>query len=86
LTGPGGRVPLHATAVLILRRLMESSPGCVARDELNALLWGETPPASDPLRMHIYELRQTLTKAFGTPLIETVRGVGYRFTAGNDGS
>lgn len=86
LTGPGGRVPLHATAVLILRRLMETSPGSVARDELNALLWGEAPPASDPLRMHIYELRQTLTKAFGTPLIETVRGVGYRFRTGDEGS
>lgn len=86
LTGPGGRVSLHATAVLILRRLMETSPGSVARDELNALLWGETPPASDPLRMHIYELRQTLTRAFGTPLIETVRGVGYRFRTGDDAS
>ena len=86
LTGPGGRAPLHATAVLIVRRLMEASPGSVSRDELNALLWGERPPASDPLRMHIYELRQTLTKAFGRPLIETVRGFGYRFEASNDGA
>lgn len=79
LTSSFSRVALHATAVLILRRLMEASPGSVARDELNALLWGDTPPASDPLRMHIYELRQALTKAFGLPLIETVRGFGYRF-------
>ena len=86
LTSPGGRLALHATAVLILRRLMEASPGSVARDELNALLWGDTPPASDPLRMHIYELRQELTKAFGMPLIETVRGFGYRFGAGDGGA
>jgi len=86
LTSPGGRVALHATAVLILRRLMEASPGSVPRDELNALLWGDMPPASDPLRMHIYELRQALTKAFGMPLIETVRGFGYRFGAGDGGS
>lgn len=86
LTGPGGRVPLHATAVLILRRLMEASPGSVSREELNALLWGDDPPASDPLRMHIYDLRQTLTRMFGTPLIETVRGFGYRFEDGDGGA
>ena len=86
MTGPDGRVALHATAVLILRRLMDASPGSVTRDELNALLWGDMSPASDPLRMHIYELRRTLSTAFGAPLIETVRGVGYRFGAGDAGA
>ena len=86
LTGPGGRVALNATAVLILRRLMQASPGSVTRNELNALLWGDMPPASDPLRMHIYELRQMLSNAFGSPLIETVRGFGYRFGAGHAGA
>ena len=78
LRGPGGELALHATAVLILRRLMDASPGSVPRDELNALLWGDATPASDPLRMHVYELRQSLKSTFGRPLIETVRGVGYR--------
>jgi DNA-binding response OmpR family regulator len=82
LTGPDGSLPLGATAVLILRRLMEASPGSVAREELNTLLWGATRPDSDPLRMHIYELRQALSTAFGSPLIDTVRGFGYRFGAG----
>ena len=86
LTGPGGELALHATAVLILRRLMDASPGCVARDELNALLWGDATPASDPLRMHVYELRQSLKGTFGRPLIETVRGIGYRFEAGDAGA
>ncbi len=86
LTGPGGELALHATAVLILRRLMDASPGSVTRDELNASLWGDAPPASDPLRMHIYELRQSLRSTFGRPLIETVRGIGYRFEAGDAGA
>lgn len=86
LTGPGGELALHATAVLILRRLMDASPGSVPRDELNALLWGDATPASDPLRMHVYELRQSLKGTFGRPLIETVRGVGYRFEAGDAGA
>jgi DNA-binding response OmpR family regulator len=79
LSGPEGEVTLNATAVLILRRLMDASPGVVTRDELTALLWGDSPPPSDPLRMHVYELRQVLTAAFGAPLIETARGLGYRF-------
>lgn len=86
LTGPGGGVTLNATAVAILRRLMDAYPGTVSREYLNAMLWGDTPPASDPLRMHIYELRQVLGSAFGDPLIETVRGRGYRFGAGHAGT
>ena len=86
LMGPGGNVVLGATAVLIVRRLMEVSPGSVTRDALNTLLWGNAAPASDPLRMHIYELRQALATTFGNQLIETVRGVGYRFVADNAGS
>ena len=86
LIGPDGQVALNATALLILRRLMDAAPGSVARDELNALLWGDAPPASDPLRMHIYELRRALSRAFGVPLIETVRGFGYRFGAHRAGT
>ena len=82
----GGKIALNATAVLILRRLMDASPGSVTRDELNALLWGDMPPASDPLRMHIYELRRALSGAFGAPLIKTVRGFGYRFEADHGGA
>ena len=84
LTGPGGEFVLNATALLLVRRLMEASPGVVTREELNALLWGDDPPASDPLRMHVYELRRGLAATFGAPLIETVRGLGYRF-GGPDG-
>ncbi len=86
LAGPGGRVTLNATAVVILRRLMDASPGTVGRDDLNTLLWGDSPPDSDPLRMHIYELRQLLGRTFPEPLIETVRGIGYRFGAGHAGA
>ncbi|AKC88319.1 hypothetical protein WQ53_09555 [Pseudoxanthomonas suwonensis] len=74
-------LPLHATGFALLRRLMEASPGCVPREELCALLWEDGPPGSDPLRMHVYQLRQQLVRRFGEPLIGTVRGVGYRFVA-----
>ena len=72
---------LQATAFTLLRRLMEASPGCVSRGDLCALLWEDGPPGSDPLRMHVYQLRQQLVRSFGRPMIHTVRGVGYRFVA-----
>lgn len=72
-------LPLHAAGFVLMRSLMEASPGCVSRDALCALLWQDGPPDSDPLRMHVYQLRQTFRQAFGQPLIATERGVGYRF-------
>ena len=72
--------PLHATGLVLLRSLMEASPGCVPREDLCALLWQDGPPGSDPLRMHVYQLRRQFEHRFGRPLIATVRGVGYRFT------
>lgn len=73
-----GHLALNITAISIMKRLLEASPGTVSRHELNAMLWGDCAPPSDPLRAHIYELRQSLTKALGSPVIETVRGFGYR--------
>lgn len=72
---------LHASGFALLRRLMEASPACVPREALCALLWPDGPPGSDPLRMHVYQLRQQFAAGFGQPLIATVRGVGYRFIA-----
>lgn len=72
---------LSGTALDILRILIERSPGIVRRGELEDLLWQGAVPDSDPLRMHIYELRKTLVAAFGVQPIVTVRGAGYRFGA-----
>ncbi|MGQ0800787.1 MAG: response regulator transcription factor [Pseudomarimonas sp.] len=70
---------LHAAGVALLERLMQTSPGCVSRQQLMHALWGEQTPASDPLRTHIYELRQAMLAQFGEAPIHTVRGLGYRF-------
>ncbi|WP_187775754.1 response regulator transcription factor [Luteimonas suaedae] len=72
---------LHATGLAILRRLMQAHPGSVGKQALSEGLWGDEPPDSDPLRAHIYQLRQALQARFGEAPIVTVRGVGYRFGA-----
>lgn len=76
---------LHQTHFAIVRRLLQAYPGSVGRDELCELLWAGDTPDSDPLRMHVYELRRALREAFGEAPVHTVRGVGYRF-GGGDGA
>ena len=73
-------LPLHGTGLVLMRALMEASPGSVSRQVLCERLWQGDPPDSDPLRMHVYQLRQHCLRAFGVPLIANVRGVGYRFS------
>jgi DNA-binding response OmpR family regulator len=73
------KLQLHASGYAILRRLMEAHPGSVTTGELSNALWGDAEPQSEPLRAHMYNLRQALLASFGRTLIVTVRGVGYRF-------
>lgn len=72
---------LHASGAAIVRRLMQAHPGCASKQALSEGLWGETPPDSDPLRAHIYQLRQAMRTSFGEVPIVTARGVGYRFAS-----
>lgn len=80
----GGRhVVLHKAARTIVGLLMEAWPGTVSRDRIESELWGDDVPDSDPLRMRIYSLRNSLREAFGDSPIAAVRNMGYRFDAAN---
>lgn len=70
---------LHASGLTILRRLMQAYPGSVSRQRLCDELWGDDSPQSEPLRAHVYQLRQAMQAALGAMPITTVRGIGYRF-------
>ncbi|WP_299346791.1 response regulator transcription factor [uncultured Pseudoxanthomonas sp.] len=72
---------LHQTAYQILLALAEAWPRTLTRSELIQRLWGDAPPESDPLRTHLYLLRQALDKPFATPMLKTVHGVGFRLEA-----
>jgi DNA-binding response OmpR family regulator len=48
------------------------------RDDLEALIWGDTPPDSDALRAHMHVLRSAIDHPGEAPLLQTVRGRGYR--------
>lgn len=68
----------------ILEMLMRRSPSVVSRDEISVKIWGDEVPDCDALRVHIHHLRNAIDKTFDTPLLHTVRGIGYRLTT-NDG-
>ncbi|MBO0491532.1 response regulator transcription factor [Pseudomonas sp. Marseille-Q1929] len=70
---------LPALQFTLLNLLADEAPEPVSRRKLEAALWPEgDPPDSDALRTYIYRLRQTLGKPYGTDLIRTVHGKGYR--------
>lgn len=77
-TRAGEPLTLHNAALRILEVLMRASPNVVSRRELEYLLWGDSPPESNPLRSHLHELRKVLDRPFGFAMLRTVHGVGYR--------
>jgi DNA-binding response OmpR family regulator len=71
-------IELPPIPMRILEMLMKQSPRVVSRRDIEALIWGETPPDSDALRAHMHVLRSAIDNPGETPLLQTVRGRGYR--------
>ncbi len=78
----GQRLHLQHTARQLLLVLAEAWPRTLTRSELIERIWGDRPPESDPLRTHLYTLRQALDRPFSTPMLKTVHGIGFRLDAG----
>lgn len=74
----GKTITLSPTCFGILRILMRESPKVVSRVMLEQELWGDDLPDSDALRSHMYTLRKRVDKPFPSPLIHTIKGVGYK--------
>lgn len=72
--------PLHLTANCLrsLTLLMKESHRVVTRREVERAIWGDNPPDSDALRVHIHTLRKIIDKPFDQPLLHTIHGIGYR--------
>jgi DNA-binding response OmpR family regulator len=72
---------LQQTSYRILLALAEAWPRTLTRSDLVQRLWGDEPPQSDPLRSHLYLLRQALDRPFDTAMLKTVHGVGFKLEA-----
>ncbi len=76
----GQRLDLSATLRRLLEHLLRHQDRVVSRQELCELIWGDSDV--DALRGHIHELRCVLDRPFETPLLQTVRGGGWRLVEG----
>jgi DNA-binding response OmpR family regulator len=76
-------IELNPIGLKLLRCLMEASPNVVSRAELEKQVWGEEMPDSDSLRVHIHSLRAAIDKPFGSKMIQTRHGIGYRLLEPN---
>ncbi|MEL7447852.1 MAG: response regulator transcription factor [Pseudomonadota bacterium] len=74
----GQPIELTPIGFKMLTTLMQASPKVVARQHLERAVWGDILPDSDALRSHVYTLRKAIDKPFGTNLLHTVPGAGYR--------
>jgi DNA-binding response OmpR family regulator len=80
-TREGQPLKLNPIQFKLLATLMHHSPNVVSRGQLEHAIWPDEAPDSDALRSHLYQLRQTLDKPFTHPMLETVRGIGFRLSA-----
>jgi TolB-like protein/DNA-binding winged helix-turn-helix (wHTH) protein/Tfp pilus assembly protein PilF len=80
---------LHRNQPVILTRkaldtlgvLVQNAGRVVSREELKRLVWGDAPVEEATIAQNIFTLRKTLSEHEpGQNLIETIAGVGYRFT------
>ncbi|WP_129135887.1 response regulator transcription factor [Luteimonas sp. YGD11-2] len=77
----GRTLQIQRTARQLLLALAEAWPRTLTRSELVERIWGGAPPDTDPLRTHLYTLRQALDRPFPVPMLKTVHGVGFRLEA-----
>ena len=79
----GQEIDLNPIGLKLLRCLMEASPNVLTRAELEKEVWVEEMPDSDSLRVHIHSLRSAIDKPFGSKMIQTRHGIGYRLLESN---
>ena len=75
---PGQELHLSPICWTLLECLMRASPEPVTRERLETTIWGDEPPDSNTLKVHMHRLRKTVDKSFGQPLIHTLPGIGIQ--------
>jgi len=76
----GHRLELTATEFQVLLELAKNAGRVLTRDQLLALVWGNDYYGNDRVvDVYVGQVRRKLQDATGQLLIETVRGIGYKF-------
>ncbi|MFC6632750.1 response regulator transcription factor [Microbulbifer taiwanensis] len=77
LTRGGRSIGLSPTCWQLLECLMRASPAVVSRQQLEQAVWGESPPDSNSLKVHLFNLRRAIDGPEEPPLLHTVTGQGF---------
>ena len=77
----GQLITLPPVPTRILGLLMRHSPNVVLQQAMFREIWGDEPGDKHAMLVHMHTLRAAVDKPFGSQLIHTVRGFGYRIAA-----
>ena len=78
----GVEIRLTARELAVLDLLISAPGRVLSRERILAAAWGaSTDPLTNVVDVYIRRLRAKIDDPFPTPLIETVRGLGYRLDA-----
>jgi DNA-binding response OmpR family regulator len=77
-TREGRAVPLTRLQGSILATLLRDAPKVTSHARLLRAAWGEDGGDIAALHTQVYELRALIDRPFAHPMIQSVRGIGYR--------
>lgn len=72
----GIALQLSANQWVALEVLAKASPSFVSRTTLEDVIWPDSEPSKDQLKMLLFRLRQLIDTKGAKPLIQTQRGIG----------
>lgn len=72
------KLNLSASPRKMLELLLRANGRTVSRTELSEAIWGDNPPDADALSVHMHALRSALHDENDPPVLQTIRGEGYR--------
>jgi DNA-binding response OmpR family regulator len=75
VTRAGREITLSPTGWRLLETLLRASPEVVSRKKLIESVWGEDPPDSNSLKVHLFRLRKAINTP--RPILHTVAGQGF---------
>ncbi|WP_018718471.1 response regulator transcription factor [Arhodomonas aquaeolei] len=77
VTRAGRTLRLSPTGWRLLETLLRAAPAAVSRRALEEAVWGDEPPDSNSLKVHLHNLRRAVDAPFDTALVHTVSGYGF---------
>ena len=78
----GRNIKLSPIAWQILETLLRAAPETVSKQKLTDAVWGDHPPDSNSLKVHMHHLRKAVDESFAQPLIHTIPGRGFSIKEG----